>query len=47
MQDVILNYPNLDVRAASVSDLVFDHQMVSSSSNHAVWGVVTGVQLGQ
>jgi len=46
MQDVIFNYPNLDVRAASVSDLVFDHQMTSSSSNRSVWGTVTGVRLG-
>ncbi|KAG6372706.1 mitochondrial translation optimization protein [Boletus reticuloceps] len=46
MQDIIFNYPNLDVRAASVSDLVFDHQMASSSSNHSIWGTVTGVRLG-
>ncbi|KAF8452193.1 glucose inhibited division protein A-domain-containing protein [Boletus edulis BED1] len=45
MQDIIFNYPNLDVRAASVSDLVFDHQMASPSSNHSIWGTVTGVRL--
>ncbi|KAI9570040.1 mitochondrial translation optimization protein [Boletus coccyginus] len=45
MQDVISNYPNLDVRAAAVSDLVFDHQVASSSSSRSVWGTVTGVQL--
>ncbi|KAF8556687.1 GIDA-domain-containing protein [Imleria badia] len=45
MQDIIFNYPNLDVRAASVSDLVFDHQMASSSSSPLVWGTVAGVRL--
>lgn len=47
MQDIIFNYPDLDVRAASVSDLVFDHQTASSSSGRSVWGTVTGVRLGQ
>lgn len=46
MQDVISNYPNLDVRAAAVSDLVFDHQVASSSSSRSVWGTVAGVRLG-
>ena len=46
MQDLMFNYPNLDVRAASVSDLVFDHQMASSGPASSVWGIVTGVRLG-
>ncbi len=41
MQAVLHNYPNLDIRAASVHDLVFDH---SPSGNN--WGTVTGVRLG-
>lgn len=47
MQDIVFNYPNLDVRAASVSDLVFDHQVASSSSSSTVWGTVRGVRLGE
>lgn len=46
MQDIIFNYFNLDVRAASVSDIVFDHEMASSSSSRSIWGTVTGVRLG-
>lgn len=46
MQDIIFGYHSLDVRAADVSDLVFDHQMASSSSGRSVWGTVTGVRLG-
>ncbi|KAH7886739.1 glucose inhibited division protein A-domain-containing protein [Phlebopus sp. FC_14] len=46
MQDLIFNYPNLEVRAASVSDLVFDHDIASSCSNTIpVWGSVKGVRL--
>jgi tRNA uridine 5-carboxymethylaminomethyl modification enzyme len=43
MQDVIFNYLDLDARATSVSDLVFDRQMASSNSTRSVWGTVTGV----
>ncbi|KAJ7711992.1 mitochondrial translation optimization protein [Mycena metata] len=39
MQRVILEQPNLDVRAGSVFDLVFDH----SQPNH--WGKISGVKL--
>lgn len=47
MQDTIFNYPNLDVRAASVSNLVFGHHSVSSGCGRMpVWGVVEGVRLG-
>ncbi|KAF9220588.1 GIDA-domain-containing protein [Gyrodon lividus] len=46
MQDIIFNYPNLEVRASSVSDLVFDHDMASSSSSSTpVWGAVKGIRL--
>ena len=45
MQDIIFNYPNLDVRAANVSDLVCGHD-ISSSSRIPLWGAVKGVRLG-
>lgn len=45
MQDIILNYPNLDVRSASVFDLEFDHAILSTSSSTSAWGAVTGVRL--
>ncbi|KAG1748096.1 mitochondrial translation optimization protein [Suillus lakei] len=44
MQDIIFNYPNLDVRAASVFDLVFDNRPCVSTSS-STWGTVTGVRL--
>ena len=40
MQEALHNVPNLDVRAASVHDLVFDHQ-----TGDASWGHVSGVRL--
>ncbi|KIP02614.1 hypothetical protein PHLGIDRAFT_130646 [Phlebiopsis gigantea 11061_1 CR5-6] len=40
MQDTLHNYPNLDIRAASVHDLIFDH-----TSNDGAWGTVNGVRL--
>ncbi|KAG2148898.1 mitochondrial translation optimization protein [Suillus clintonianus] len=43
MQDIIFGYPNLDVRAASVFDLVFDNSPCTSTSS--TWGTVTGVRL--
>jgi len=47
MQNVIFGYPNLDVRAASVFDLVFDNGAVpSTSTSSSTWGTVTGVKLG-
>lgn len=46
MQETIFNYPNLDVHAGSVFDLVFSHQDVSpSGSPH--WGAIKGVKLGR
>lgn len=41
MQDLLFNYPGLDIRAGSVFDLLFD-----TESNNA-WGKVIGVKLGQ
>jgi len=47
MQNIIFGYPNLDVRAASVFDLVFDHGVPPSTSTFSsTWGTVTGVRLG-
>ncbi|KAI0313798.1 glucose inhibited division protein A-domain-containing protein [Amylostereum chailletii] len=43
MQHALLNYPNLDVRAGSAFDLVFDHNHSSSSKD--IWGKVDGVRL--
>ncbi|VDB98173.1 unnamed protein product [Peniophora sp. CBMAI 1063] len=43
MQETLLNYKNLDVRAGSVFDLIFDHTQPSTSQN--VWGQVEGVRL--
>jgi tRNA uridine 5-carboxymethylaminomethyl modification enzyme len=45
MQDIIFSYANLDVRAASVFDLVFDNSPCASTSS-STWGTVTGVRLG-
>lgn len=45
MQDIILNYPNLDVRSASVFDLEFDHSTSSTSGSTPAWGAVAGVRL--
>jgi tRNA uridine 5-carboxymethylaminomethyl modification enzyme len=49
MQNALLNYPNLDVRAGSVFDLVFSHaapQAPISSSGGDVWATVDGIRLG-
>ncbi|KAF7794657.1 hypothetical protein EIP86_005795 [Pleurotus ostreatoroseus] len=40
MQLALNSYPNLDVRAASVHDLVFDHP-----ASESTWGTVSGVRL--
>ncbi|KAG8855417.1 Mitochondrial Translation Optimization [Tulasnella sp. 330] len=47
MQKAIFNYPNLEVRAASVFDLVFNHDELGPSSSLASprWGKVAGVKL--
>ncbi|KAJ7485094.1 glucose inhibited division protein A-domain-containing protein [Mycena galericulata] len=42
MQRAILEQPNLDVRAGSVFDLVFDHSQPSSQNQ---WGKISGVKL--
>lgn len=43
MQETLHNYPNLDIRAASVHDLVFEHDTAIDDT----WGTVTGVRLGE
>lgn len=45
MQNIIFGYPNLDVHAASVFDLIFEHSTPSTSTS-STWGTVTGVRLG-
>lgn len=51
MQDYLLNYPNLDVRAGSVFDLVLDNTVPPTnakelSSSRNFWATVDGVRLG-
>src|SRR5882757_2954544 len=47
MQSIIFGYPNLDVRSASVFDLVFDNSIApSTSTSSSTWGTMTGVRLG-
>ncbi|KAF9074257.1 glucose inhibited division protein A-domain-containing protein [Rhodocollybia butyracea] len=41
MQDALVNYPNLDVQAGSVFDLVFDHEHEHMNK----WGKIAGVRL--
>ena len=41
MQELLFNYPGLDVRAGSVFDLLFDPLNLEDP-----WGKITGVQLG-
>jgi tRNA uridine 5-carboxymethylaminomethyl modification enzyme len=43
MQKAILEQPNLDVRAGSVFDLVFDHSQQLAPNQ---WGTISGVKLG-
>jgi tRNA uridine 5-carboxymethylaminomethyl modification enzyme len=49
MQKFILNYPNLDVRAGSVFDLVFNPTLPPAyepSSSRNVLAAIDGVRLG-
>ena len=46
MQEILFNYPNLDVRAGSAFDLVFSHPEPSTSNPQTRWGKVEGVKLG-
>jgi hypothetical protein len=48
MQNILLNYPNLDVRAGSVFDLVLNPTVPAyeSSSNRDVLAAIDGVKLG-
>jgi hypothetical protein len=50
MQHSLLNYPNLDVRAGSVFDLVLNHTAPLASepsSSRNVWAAIDGVRLGK
>lgn len=44
MQETLHNYTNLDIKAASVHDLVLDQTADSLQPN--TWASVTGVRLG-
>lgn len=44
MQETLHNYPNLDIKAASVHDLILDHTAENLQPN--TWASVTGVRLG-
>jgi tRNA uridine 5-carboxymethylaminomethyl modification enzyme len=49
MQNFLLDYPNLDVRAGSVFDLVFNSTVTptyESSSSRNVLAAIDGVRLG-
>jgi len=41
MQSILQNYPNLDLKAGSVFDLVLDRALEGQK-----WGKITGVKLG-
>ncbi|EMD31172.1 hypothetical protein CERSUDRAFT_69512 [Gelatoporia subvermispora B] len=45
MQETLHGYPNLDIRAGSAFDLVFDHSVAESSTNPSPWGTIQGVRL--
>ncbi|OCH90373.1 glucose-inhibited division protein A subfamily [Obba rivulosa] len=45
MQEALHGYPNLDIRAGSAFDLIFDHSAAESSSNPSLWGTVQGIRL--
>lgn len=43
MQEILFNYPDLQVKSGSVFDLVFDHSDASTSNQ---WAKIAGVKLG-
>lgn len=45
MQETLFNYPNLDVRAGSVFDLVLDHRSASTGPAGPTYAV-RGIRLG-
>lgn len=45
MQETLFNYPNLDVRAASVFDLIVDHTAASDGAAGPNFGL-HGIRLG-
>lgn len=49
MQHTLLHYPNLDVRAGSVFDLILNHTKPPAylpDSSQNVWGTIDGIRLG-
>lgn len=46
MQEILFNYPNLDVRAAGVFDLIVDPLLDERMSCSSEVGSITGVKLG-
>jgi tRNA uridine 5-carboxymethylaminomethyl modification enzyme len=50
MQHTLLHYPNLDVRAGSVFDLVLNHTKPPAyvpDSDQNVWATIDGIRLGR
>lgn len=45
MQNTLNSIENLDIHAASVHDLVFDHRNAHNTQNSQIWGTVRGVRL--
>lgn len=46
MQELLNNYPNLEIRAASVHDLIWKAPDASTPTSSGVWAQVGGVRLG-
>ena len=44
MQEILFDYPNLEVKTGMVFDLLFDHNAPNLQKQ---WGKVTGVRLGE
>jgi tRNA uridine 5-carboxymethylaminomethyl modification enzyme len=50
MQHTLLHYPNLDVRAGSVFDLILNHTKPPAyvpDSNQNAWATIDGIRLGR
>lgn len=46
MQEILFDYPNLEVKTGMVFDLLLNHSSPHGSSTEKQWGKVTGVRLG-
>ena len=46
MQKTLFNYPNLDVRAGSVFDLILDHTAAESNGTAGPNFILNGIRLG-